>query len=133
MLNWELDLWGKVRHAKNSAIAQYYATVQSRNALQVSLVGEVASEYFLLRDLDNRLAIAQQTLQSRHHYTQIISERFNKGYVAEIDKLQAIQQEAIAAATIPSVQRQIVQTENSIRLFDGHGSGNCFKRELYKL
>src|SRR3954453_5372293 len=123
VLNWELDLWGKVRHATRSALAQFYSTVQSRNALQVSLIGEVASEYFLLRDLDNRLAIAQQTLQSRHQYTQIISERFNKGYVAEIDKLQAIQQEAIAAATIPSVQRQIVQTENSIRLLMGMGPG----------
>src|SRR3954454_25255518 len=123
VLNWELDLWGKVRHATRAALAQFYSTVQSRNALQVSLVGEVASEYFLLRDLDNRLAIAQQTVQSRHEYTQIISERFNKGYVAEIDKLQAIQQEAIAAATIPAIQRQIVQTENSLRLLMGMGPG----------
>ena len=123
VLNWELDLWGKVRHATRSALAQYYSIVQNRNALQVSLVGEVASEYFLLRDLDNRLAIAQQTLQSRHQYTLIISERFNKGYVAEIDKLQAIQQEAIAAATIPAIQRQIVQTENAVRLLMGMGPG----------
>jgi len=123
VLNWELDLWGKVRHATRSALAQYYSTVQSRNALQVSLVGEVASDYFLLRDLDNRLAIAQQTVQSRHQYTGIITERFNKGYVAEIDKLQAIQQEAIAAATIPAIQRQIVQTENAIRLLMGMGPG----------
>jgi multidrug efflux system outer membrane protein len=124
VLNWELDLWGKVRHATRSALAQYYATVQGRNALQVSLIGEVASEYFLLRDLDNRLVISQQTLSSRHQYTEIITERFNKGYVAEIDKLQAIQQEAIAAATIPAVQRQIVQTENSLRLLMGMGPGS---------
>src|SRR6185436_8752987 len=103
---------GRVKHANRAAVAQYFSVVQNRNALQVSLVGEVASEYFLLRDLDNRLAIAQQTLTSRQEYTRIISDRFDKGYVAEIDKLQAIQQEAIAAATIPSVQRQIVQTEN---------------------
>src|SRR5215831_1942591 len=123
VLNWELDLWGKVRHARNSAVAQYYASINDRNALQVSLIGEVASDYFLLRDLDNRLAIAQQTVQSRHQYTGIITERFNKGYVAEIDKLQAIQQEAIAAATIPSIQRQIVQTENTLRLLMGMGPG----------
>ena len=123
VLNWELDLWGKVRHAKRSAEAQYLANVQSRYALQVSLVGEVASEYFLLRDLDNRLAIAQQTLSSRREYTRIITDRFNKGYVPELDKLQAIQQEAIAAASIPALQRQIVQTENSIRLLMGEGPG----------
>src|SRR5215831_18786322 len=76
VLNWELDLWGKIRHAKNSAVAQYLSTIQDRNALQVSLIGEVASDYFLLRDLDNRLAIAQQALVSRHEYTRIITDRF---------------------------------------------------------
>jgi len=73
-LSWELDVWGKVRHANRAAVAEYLATVQNRNALEVSLVAETASEYFLLRDLDNRLAIAQQTLTSRQQYTQIITE-----------------------------------------------------------
>jgi len=123
VLNWELDLWGKVRHANRSALAQYESSIQNRNALQVSLIGEAASEYFLLRDLDNRLYIAQQTLASRREYTRIITERFNKGYIPELDKLQAIQQEAIAAASIPALQRQIVQTENSIRLLMGEGPG----------
>lgn len=122
-LNWELDIWGKVRHANKSALAQYLSETENQNALKVSLVAEVASDYFLLRDLDNRLAIAQQTLASRKDYTKIISDRFDKGYVPELDKLQAIQQEALAAATIPSVQRQIVQTENAIRLLMGMGPG----------
>jgi len=123
VLNWELDLWGKVRHANRSALAQYESSIQDRNALQVSLIGEVASEYFLLRDLDNRMVIAQQTLASRKDYTRIITDRFSKGYVPELDKLQAIQQEATVAASIPALQRQIVQTENSIRLLMGQGPG----------
>jgi multidrug efflux system outer membrane protein len=116
-------VWGRVRHANRAAVAEYLSTVQNRNALEVSLVAETASEYFLLRDLDNRLAIAQQTLASRQQYTRIITDRFEKGYVPELDKLQAIQQEAIAAASIPALQRQIVQTENSIRLLMGLGPG----------
>ena len=122
-LSWELDVWGRVRHANRAAVAEYLSTVQNRNALEVSLVAETASEYFLLRDLDNRLAIAHQTLASRQQYTRIITDRFEKGYVPELDKLQAIQQEAIAAASIPALQRQIVQTENSIRLLMGLGPG----------
>jgi len=123
VLNWEIDVWGKLRHANRAAIAQYLSEVQNRNALKVSLVAEVASLYFLLRDLDNRLYISQQTLTSRRENTRIISERFAKGYVPELDKLQAIQQEAIAAATIPFLQRQIIQTENSLRLLMGLGPG----------
>jgi multidrug efflux system outer membrane protein len=123
LLNWEIDIWGKLRHANRSAVAEYLSSVQNRNALQVSLVAEVASEYFLLRDLDNRLIISQQTLAGRRENTRIITERFNKGYVPELDKLQAIQQEAIAAAAIPSLQRQVIQTENALRLLMGLGPG----------
>lgn len=123
VLDWELDVWGKLRHNSRSAVAQFLSEVQNRNALQASLVAEAASQYFLLRDLDNRLAIAQQTLVGRKENTRIISDRFDKGYVAEIDKLQALQQEYIVAATIPSLQRQIVTIENSIRLLMGMGPG----------
>jgi multidrug efflux system outer membrane protein len=123
LLNWEIDVWGKLRHANRAAIAEYLSEVQNRNALKVSLVAEVASLYFFVRDLDNRLMIAQQTLTSRRENTRIISERFAKGYVPELDKLQAIQQEAIAAATVPFLQRQIIQTENSLRVLMGLGPG----------
>ncbi len=123
VLSWEPDLWGKFRHANRAAQAQYEATQQERNALQVSLIAEVAANYFLLRDLDNRLSIAQQTLIGRKDNTKIITDRYNKGYIAEIDQLQAIQQESIAAAAIPSLERQIVQTENAIRLLMGMGPG----------
>ena len=122
-LNWELDIWGKLRHDTRSAVARFLSEVANRNALQASLVAEAADQYFLLRDLDNRLIIAQQTLTVRKENTRIISERFSKGYVAEIDKLQAIQQEYIVAATIPSLQRQIITIENSLRLLMGLGPG----------
>ena len=75
--------------------------------LQVSLVAEVASDYFLLRDLDNELMISQNTLVERKKNTQIISDKFQHGYVSELDLLQAQQQEAIAAAAVPGFRRQI--------------------------
>lgn len=123
VFNWELDIWGKLRTQNRAALAQYLAVTENRNALQFSLVAEVASQYFLLRDLDNRLAIAKQTLSSRKESTKLITERYNKGYISEIDQLLAIQQESFAAAAIPNLQRQIVQTENALRLLMGMGPG----------
>lgn len=124
VLDWELDVWGKLRHNSRSAVAVFLSEVSNRNALLASLVAEAATQYFLLRDLDNRLSIAEQTLVNRKENTRIISDRFDKGYVAEIDKLQALQQEYTVAATIPSLQRQIVVVENSIRLLMGMGPGD---------
>jgi multidrug efflux system outer membrane protein len=123
-LNWEIDLWGKIRSANQAAYNEYLGDIENQNALIVSLVSEVSQFYFLLRDLDNRLAIAERTLTSRREGTRIITERFNKGYVSEVDKLQAEQQEALAAVTIPNFQRQIITVENALRVLMGMGPGH---------
>jgi multidrug efflux system outer membrane protein len=115
-LNWELDLWGRLKRTTEAARAQLLAQQGVTNALKVSLVAEVANAYFLLCDLDNRLLIAQRTLEARKESTKIINDRFEKGYVAELDKLQAVQQEAFAAALIPNIKRQITQVENALNV-----------------
>ncbi|MEY4628884.1 MAG: hypothetical protein RLZZ595_1210 [Bacteroidota bacterium] len=119
VLNWELDLWGRLKRSTEAARAQLLAQQSVQNALKVSLVAEAATAYFLLCDLDNRLLIAKRTVESRKESSRIINERFEKGYVAELDKLQAIQQEALVAALIPNIQRQIVQVENTLNVLMG--------------
>lgn len=118
-MNWEIDVWGKLRSANQASYNDFLADIENRNALMVSLVGEVASQYFLLCDLDNRLKIAHETLISRKESTRIITARFDTGYISEIDKLQAEQQEALAAASIPGFERQIVTVQNSLRTLMG--------------
>jgi multidrug efflux system outer membrane protein len=123
VLNWELDIWGKLRHQTRASVDDFLSTKENRDALQVSLVAEVASDYFLLRDLDNRLLIAESTLAGRKENTRLIKDKFEHGYISELDLLQAKQQEAIAAATVPSFRRQIILTENAIRILDALGPG----------
>ncbi|MGB3076239.1 MAG: TolC family protein, partial [Chitinophagales bacterium] len=126
-LSWEIDIWGKLRHAKRAAQSDFLAEIENRNALQVSLVAEVATNYFVLRDLDNRLDIALRTLISRHENTTIITARFDTGYVSELDKLQAEQQEYVAAGAIPEFERQITQIENSLRVLMGMNPGTVIR------
>jgi outer membrane protein, multidrug efflux system len=87
-MNWEIDLFGKLRHQKRSAWAQFLATENNAQAVRVSLIAETATLYFLLRDADNRLAIANKTVKSRTESLQTISERFSKGYVSELDQFR---------------------------------------------
>ena len=122
-LNWEIDIWGKIRSQNEAAYNEYIADIDNRNALIVSLVSQVAEFYFLLRDLDNRLIIAQQTYTSRVGSTRIITDRYEKGWVAEVDKLQAQLQEYQAQAVIPQLQREIVIVQNAIRNLMGMGPG----------
>jgi multidrug efflux system outer membrane protein len=104
-------------------VDDFLASKANRDALQVSLVAEVATDYFLLRDLDNKILISENTLVGRKQNTKIISDKFQHGYVSELDLLQAQQQEAIAAAAVPGFRRQMIQTENAIRVLTGLGPG----------
>jgi multidrug efflux system outer membrane protein len=122
-MNWEIDLFGKIRSSKLAAVNQYMATDEIRKNVQVSLIAEVASNYFRLRDLDNQLMIALRTLEGRKELFRIINERFSKGYISEVDKLQAEQQLAIAEAMIPNIKRQITGVENTLNLLCGRYSG----------
>ncbi|MHC1777935.1 MAG: efflux transporter outer membrane subunit [Lentimicrobium sp.] len=118
-MNWELDLFGKLRHQKRSSWAQFLATENNAQAVRVSLIAETATLYFLLRDADNRLAIAKKTVKSRTESLKIISERFSQGYVSELDKLQAQQQLAVAQAAVPNAERQLIVNQNALRVLTG--------------
>ena len=132
-LNWELDLWGRLRRAKHASQQQFLAEVDNRNAILTSLVAQVATTYFLLLDLDNQLHISQNTLDSRKERTKINTARFQKGYNSEIDMLQAQQQEAVAAASAADLQRQIIVAENSLRLLMGMNPGHVTRGDsLYR-
>ncbi|POY39189.1 transporter [Solitalea longa] len=123
-VNWELDLWGKIRHANRAAYAQLLADEENRKAITVSVVAQIAELYFQLRGLDERLIISKNTVTTREESYNLISARFSKGYVAEIDKFQAEQQVAFAMANIPQLERDIVQTENAIRVLVGQVPGS---------
>ena len=123
LVSWELDLWGKTRHATRSSKAQLLASIESRNAVTSSLVSQVAMLYFQLRGLDERLTIARTTLDVRKESTRIITLRFKGGEVPELDKFQAETQEAITAALIPSLERDVRQTENALSILLGNLPG----------
>ena len=123
VLSWEIDIWGKLRRQTQASVDVFLSSQANRYALEVSLVAEIATDYFTLRDLDNKLLISENTLAGRKENTRLITDKFEHGYVSELDKLQAEQQEAIAAAAIPQFKRQIIVMENALRLLTGQGPG----------
>ena len=114
--SWELDFWGKLRHAKRASYAEMLASEEGLKAIKTTLVSDVASLYFLLRDLDNRIEVANQTLISRTIFYIMVNERFLKGESAELDKLQAEQQLALVEADLNSLKRELSITERSLNI-----------------
>ncbi|MEI6061331.1 MAG: efflux transporter outer membrane subunit [Bacteroidota bacterium] len=117
--SWEIDFWGKLRHAKKAAYAQLLASEEGMKTISTTLISDVASYYFQLRDIDNRLAIAQRTVGSRTEYFNLVNERYKGGDVAELDMLQADQQLSLARATVFSLKRQLNSVERSLNILLG--------------
>jgi len=117
--SWELDFWGKLRRSKRASYANMLASEEGMKTVTTTLISDVATLYFSLRDLDNRLVIARQTVESRTEYVSLIDQRFKGGYVSELDLLQAKQSLEIAKATLSSITRQLNSTERSLNVLLG--------------
>jgi multidrug efflux system outer membrane protein len=118
-VSWEIDLWGKLRHANRAAFAELLASEEDRKSFYISLVAQVAELYFQLRGLDERLIITQRTNETRKEYLRIIALRFDQGEVSELDKLQAENIAAASEAQLYSIERLIIATENAINILLG--------------
>ena len=118
-VSWEIDLWGKLRHANRAAYADLISTDEDRKSVYISLVAQVAELYFQLRGLDERYEITQRTNATRVEYLRIITLRFQQGEVSELDKLQAEQIAADSEADLYNLERQMIATENAINVLMG--------------
>jgi multidrug efflux system outer membrane protein len=122
-VSWELDFWGRLRNTRSAAKADLLSQEESRRAVVLSLVSNVAAAYIQLRQLDLDLDVAERTLASRQETFRLASERLSRGYIAELDARQFQGDVGDAAATVATYQKQIAQTENQLRLLLGAQPG----------
>jgi multidrug efflux system outer membrane protein len=118
-VNWELDFWGKYRRSTEASKAELLASLYGRRALQIALISEIATNYFLLLDYRTRLDIAEQTYEIRKQALEIIQARFDQGYTHIIDVNQAQIQMGIAEASIPTFKRMVAVTEHNLDVLLG--------------
>ena len=116
---WELDFWGKYRRATEAARAQLLATEWAKRAVITSLVRNVASAYFQLRELDLEMEISQHALTSRQDSLRLVKIRASGGVTSMLDVRQSEQLVYEAAGTIPDLERRIEQQENFISILIG--------------
>jgi multidrug efflux system outer membrane protein len=121
--SFELDIWGRLRRASESARASLLASQQGRRTVVLTIVTTVASGYIQLRALDRQLDIAQRTSQSLGEAARLQRVRFDEGAIPQSDYRQAESQYREAAARVPELERQIAQQENFISVLLGRNPG----------
>jgi len=115
-LFYELDLWGRLRRETEAARAELLSSEWAQRAVLVTLVADVTSAYFELRQLDLDLEIAKRTFASRERSLRLTQARLEQGVASRLDVRQAENLLYTAAARIPDLERLITQKENEIRL-----------------
>ena len=122
-LSWELDLWGRVRRMNEAAKAAYLGSQDARRGVQLSTQAAVATAYFELRELDQRLAIARSTTTAFRETRDLFARRLAGGAASALETARAEAALAQAGATIPGLERQIHAQENLLRFLVGQPAG----------
>jgi multidrug efflux system outer membrane protein len=116
----QLDFFGKLRRANEAARAQLLATEDARQTVILTLVSDVASDYFALLQLDLQLQITRETIKSQEDSVKLTKLRVDHGVATKLDVLQAQQVLDTANAQIPDLERRIAQEENAISILLGN-------------
>ena len=116
----QLDFFGRLRRATEASRAQLLATEDARQTVILTLVSDVASDYFALLQLDLQLQITHETVQTQEDSVKLTNLRVEHGVATRLDVLQAQQVLDTANAQIPDLERQIAQEENAISILLGN-------------
>jgi outer membrane protein, multidrug efflux system len=115
----QLDLFGKLRRATEAARAQLLATEDARQTVILTLVSDVASDYFELLQLDHQLQITYDTIKTQQDSVKLTKFQVQHGVATKLDVLQAQQTLDTANTTVPDLERQIGQEEDAISILLG--------------
>jgi multidrug efflux system outer membrane protein len=120
---YEVDLWGRIRRANESARAQLLASRDVEQTVRLTLVSAVAISYLDLLELDYSLQIAHRTYEGRTNSLALTESREKGGVSALQDVAQARVLVYTAEATIVDLSRQQEQQENAVAILLGRNPG----------
>jgi multidrug efflux system outer membrane protein len=119
MVTFELDFWGRVANLAEAAKASYLATEEAQRAFRLSLVADVANAWFVLLEMNERTALARETVVSREETRKLISRRRDVGIAGDLDYLAADGAYQSAKAELANLERQQSAAANALVLLVG--------------
>ncbi len=121
--SYDLDLFGRLRQASAAARAQALASEGARDTVRLAIVSGVASGYIQLRALDQRLAVARETLAARSEALRIARRRAETGYTSNLELRQAEGEYRATEQLVPQAQLLVARQENALSLLLGTSPG----------
>lgn len=119
LLSFELDLWGRVKSLNAAALASYLASEEAQRSLRLSLIADVANAYLTLLELEQRSALARETVRTRAETRTMIDRRREVGLASDLDYLQAEGVYQQARSELANLERQKSAANNALVLLAG--------------
>lgn len=118
-MEWEFDLWGRIKYLVASAEADVEATMLAQQDLRLSLKGQLAQNYFALRFLDEERRVLSDAVNVRLDNVKLATDRFDAGKTGELDVARAETELATARAALAAISGQRTRLENAIAVIIG--------------
>jgi multidrug efflux system outer membrane protein len=116
---WELDLFGRVRRQNESARAAAQAAVAARNQAVLSVIAEVARNYFELRGAQNQLGVARRNAETQSRALELVNSRLDAGRGTALDTSRAVAQVETTLATVPPLEAAVDRAMRRIAVLTG--------------
>lgn len=116
---WELDIFGRVRREVEAANAELAAVVANRRDVMVTLISEVARNYFELRGGQNQLRVARENADNQRQVVELTEAKLKAGSVSELDAARARAQWNTARANIPPLEAAVQHSVHHLSVLIG--------------
>lgn len=116
---WEVDVWRKLRNSRDAAMKRYLATEAGKNFMVTRLVAEIASSYYELMALDNKLEILNQNIAIQQSALDMVRIQKMGGEVTELAVKKFEAEVYKNQSHLYYIHQQIVETENKINYLVG--------------
>lgn len=130
ILNWEVDLWGRVQRSNEAALAELMASEDTRRGVMLTVVSSVAASYVELLAFDKELAIARKALANRREALALMETKYRGGSGTRLAVEQARAAVEETQAEIPPIETSIARTEGALNLLLGRNPGPIARRSL---
>jgi multidrug efflux system outer membrane protein len=118
-VSFELDFWGRVANLSEAAKASYLASESASRAMRLTLISEVANNYFTLLELGERIAIARATIETRKKYRDVVQRGMELGAAARSDYLLAEGAFHSAQSELAILENQQANAEHALIILAG--------------
>lgn len=117
--SWEVDVWRKLRNAKDAAYNRYLASIEGKKFLTTNLVAEIAHTYYELLELDNKLALINEYVILQNNVLKAVRVQKQAGEATELAVKKFEAEVLNTRGTAYIIKQAIIEKENKLNFLSG--------------